>query len=125
MARWELYDPATLDTYDFEVNPAEGGTPSVEKNFSDVAPAAEDGAAIVFAGRPAVVRVEISGRLISQDQLDELTSWAEIPNQVRITDDLGRASWVLIENFTATRLRRVSHIWTHDWTMSYLRLGAA
>lgn len=117
LVRWEFEDPVTLDTYEFEVNPSAGGTPSYTKNFAYRVPAAPDGKVIVFEGRDPAKTIEFSGRLLTEAQFNAFVTWWDKRYQVNVTDDLGRTFSILIQSFNPTRVRRRSHPWTHDYSV--------
>lgn len=122
VVKWTFFDPTVPETYVFEVNPSEGGTPSREKNIDQQATAAPNGRTLLFEGRDTVSQIDISGTILSQSQYTTFETWFNKRHQIRLTDDLGRQFWVYITSFSATRNRRVSHPWHHSYNMSMLIL---
>lgn len=117
MARWTLYDATVPETYEFPINPSEGGTPGISKRIETQVAAAPDGTTILFEGRDEPGRLNLSGTILDQAHLDALTAWSLKRHQVRITDDLGRQYWVYITRFNPTRNRRAHHPWHHSYQM--------
>lgn len=125
VVRWTFFDPTVPETYTFPMNPTEGGTPDRTKSLQAQATAAPDGKLILFEGREEPRRIELSGTLLEQAQLDAFTTWYEKRHQIRVTDDLGRQYWVYITGFSATRNRRVHHPWHHSYKMQLTILDSA
>jgi len=118
LVRWKFTDPVNLDEYEFEINPSAGGSPAIQKTFQYQNTSAPDGKTIIFEGRDQVQKIEFSGRLLSEAQYTAFETWANKRYQVQIEDDLGRSFYIIIESFTPTRVRRRSHPWTHDYSIS-------
>lgn len=117
VVRWSFYDPFTTDTYVFEVNPKEGGSRQFKRNFAFQATAAADGKTLVFEGRADPQSVDFSGTLLTQDQFDAFQTWWEKRNQILLTDDLGRTSWIVIQEFSPKRERAVHFPYKHSYTI--------
>lgn len=118
VVRWTFDDPVTLDHYQFEVNPNDGGSPTLAKNFQYSNTSAPDGKTVVFEGRDKVQQIEFSGVILEQSQYDAFVTWWNHRNQVLITDDLGRQFFIVIEQFVPTRRRSAMHPWKHDYKIS-------
>lgn len=117
VVKWTFFDPTVPETYTFAINPNTGGTPNRTKRINFESPAASDGSMILFEGREEPRRVEISGVILNQAQLDTFQAWYDKRHQIRLTDDLGRQYWVYITSFSATRNRRAHHPWHHSYQM--------
>lgn len=117
VVRWTFFDPFTNDTYTFEINPNEGGSRAFKRSFAYQATAAADGRTLVFEGRAAPQSVDFSGTLLTSDQLAAFQTWSEKGNQIKLTDDLGRESWIVIEEFTPKRARAVQYPYKHTYTV--------
>jgi hypothetical protein len=117
---WTLYDYVTAETYDLEINPNEGGSPSYEKTWNVASTSAPDGKVVIFEGRDAPKRVSVSGVLLTEDLYNAFVSWYDKRNLLRLTDDLGREFDIYIERFSPTRVRSVSHPWRHNYELSYI-----
>lgn len=115
VAKWNLFDPNTNETYVFEVNPNEGGTPGITKKIEYQAPTSPAGPLVMFEGRDDPRKLEFSGVILSQTQLADMLTWFNKRYKLRLTDDLGRQFWVYLTTFEPTRERRVSHPWKHNY----------
>lgn len=114
--KWSFYDPFTSETYTFQVNPKEGGTPAYKRKFSYQATAAASGKTLVFEGRAEPFSVDFSGTLLTEGQLNAFVQWWEKRNQIKLTDDLGREYWVVIEEFVPKRERAMHYPFKHSYT---------
>jgi hypothetical protein len=117
VTRWSFYDPFTTDTYTFEINPNDGGSRQFKRNFVFQATAAADGKTLVFEGRADPQTVDFSGTLLTEDQFNAFQTWWEKRNQILMTDDLGRTSWIVIQEFQPKRVRAVQWPWKHTYTV--------
>jgi hypothetical protein len=117
VVRWTLWDPTANETYTFGINPNEGGSPSLSKSLSTQSTAAPDGRTILFEGRDQPQKIEISGVLLDEIQLNTLQTWFGKRHQIRVTDDLGRQYWVYITDFTPTRGRRANYPFYHTYKL--------
>jgi hypothetical protein len=117
VTRWVFYDPATLTSETFIINAAEGGTPSYTKTINYTNTAAPDGKTLVFEGRDQVQRIEFSGTLLTQAHFEMLQRWWEKRNQIRLTDDLARQFWIVIESFEPKRVRSAVNPWKHEYNI--------
>lgn len=116
--RWTIYDPTSLTTTAFEVNPNEGGTPARKKTLTFQSTSAPGGKTLVFEGRDEPESFEFSGTLLYQSQWTQFNTWFDLRHQVLLTDDLGRQFWIYITEFSATRKRAVSHPWKHEYKVT-------
>lgn len=119
--RWTLYDPNTSTTLTFAMNPNEGGTPPLKKTITYQATAA-GGRTLAFQGRPDVQTIDISGTVLTEEDYQFFVDWYDVQNQMLLTDDLGREFWVVVIEFTATRVRAAHHPWKHTYTLKALIL---
>lgn len=116
--RWTFYDPIDEVTITLPVNPKEGGTPPRKKNFVRRGTTAPEGRTILFQGLDDPKSWKVSGTLFTQEHLELLDEWYEKNHQIRVTDDLGRSIWIVIEEFTADRRWSYNHPWRHDYTLT-------
>ena len=115
--RWIFSDPVTLATYNFEINPSEGGSPSYNKTFVYRSTSAPDGKVIVFEGREAPKTLEFSGVLLTEAHFNAFVEWYNKKYQVQVTDDLGREFSIIIESFVPKRERAVHSPWKHSYSV--------
>jgi hypothetical protein len=118
VVRWVFEDPNTLDTYEFAINPSEGGSPSYDKTISYQATSAPDGKLVSFEGRDQPQTIEFSGVLFTEAEYNAFVEWWDKRYQVQVTDDLGRSFYIQINSFTPTRKRAIQHPWKHDYTVT-------
>lgn len=114
--RWSFFDPNTDTTYDFEVNPNAGGSPGRSRKMIYTPTAAADGKTLAFEGRADPRTFDFSGVILHQSQYEAIDSWAEIRNQIKITDDLAREFWVVFESWVPKRERARHFPWKHSYT---------
>lgn len=117
VVKWRFYDPVTLDEYIFEVNPNDGGSPQYAKNIVYSNTSAPDGLVIAFEGREKPQTLEWSGILLTETQFNAYVEWYQKKYQVRVTDDLGREFFLIIESFSPQRQRAVHHPWKHSYNV--------
>lgn len=119
VVRWTFTDAslATPETYTFEVNPVEGGTPTRKKTITYQNTAAPDGKTLIFEGRDEVQQFRFTGVLLTQTHYEAFLEWYEKRHQILVTDDLGREFWIYITSFEATRQRAVHYPWKHSYTV--------
>jgi hypothetical protein len=120
--RWRFEDFLSLDEYEFEINPLQGGTPAYSKSIIAQSTAAAGGKVLLFEGRDEPGVMTISGTLRSEDQLNKFQFWYDKRNQVKIFDDLGREFHVYISKFSATRVKAFQAPWKHEWEMELIIL---
>lgn len=118
VVRWDFYDPVEAETYELELNPNEGGSPSFKKTFTYANTSAPNGKTIIFEGQDEIQKLEWSGVILTQSHYDKYVEWYQKRRQIRITDDLGRVYWVYLEAFTPTRVRARSHPWKHNFQVT-------
>ena len=122
VVRWRFDDPVTLESYTFEINPSEGGSPALKKNLSYVNTAAPDGRALAFEGRMNTQTSSFKGTILTEEHYQAMETWFNKRNQIYMTDDLGRTLSIYITDFEPQRVRSVQHPWKHTYTCSYFVL---
>lgn len=120
MARWNFQDNVISQSYNFDVNPNRGGTPSFQKNLSYSSTPA--GSSIVFEGRDKPRTFTVSGTLREEAQLIALQTWFDKEYQVKITDDLGREFWIYITNLQFERAQTRRWPFRHTFTINYVEV---
>lgn len=119
LVRWRLDDDTVGDSYVFEINPNEGGTPPRKKNLTTQSTTAPDGKPIIFEGQDEVLNASVSGVILNEDQLAVLTEWFKRRHLVKLTDDLGRAYIIYLTGLQAGRQRSAHYHWKHTYTLEY------
>jgi hypothetical protein len=113
--RWSFFDPNTNTTYSFEINPNAGGSPGRSRKLTYTPTASAQGKTLAFEGRADPQRCDFSGVVLTEAQYNAFDTWAQISNQVRITDDLGRQFWIVIESWLPKRERARHYPWKHSY----------
>lgn len=119
VVRWKFDDPTTLESWTFELNPSEDNTPAFEKNHTYVNTSGPDGKVVVFEGRDNPRRGTFSGTVLTEQHYNTLHTWWAKRSQIKMTDDLGRENFIIIESFSPERARSRLHPWRHNYQISY------
>ncbi len=121
MARiaWELYDPVLDETYNWEINPNDGGSLNYQKTTTAQQVVAPDGKVILFEGRDDPKSTTVSGVILAQSQFETMVEWFNKRYQVQLTDDLGRVFMIYITNFEPKRVRSSRTPWRHDYSLTF------
>jgi len=119
---WEFYDPVEDETYEWEINPNDGGYPSRNKSIAYEATAAPNGQTLAFEGRESPATISFSGTILTESQFNTINTWYEKSNQIRLTDDLGREFWIYIRSFSPTRVRSINYPWRHTYSIEAIVL---
>lgn len=118
VTKWLIEDPAAADTYSFNINPSEGGSPGYQKNITEENTTAPNGKTLLWEGLDEPQTLEFEGTILEQVQYDAFVDWFQKRRQVRLTDDLGRVYWVYITSFQPKRERAFHYPWKHSYTMT-------
>lgn len=121
VTRWLFDDPVTFDSYTFELNPVEGGTPGRKKSYTSET--TTGGNTIIFEGTEEAREGEFSGVILTQDMYEKMVEWFEKTYPINVTDDLGRTFSIYITGFDPRRERAVHSPWKHSYTVRYVVLG--
>ena len=122
VVRWILTDPVTLDTYEFPINPSDGGSPDYKKNINYVNTAGPSGNVLMFEGRDAPKQYTVTGTILEQSHYEAMITWFNKRYQLTLTDDLGRSFEIYITGFTPRRVRSALYPYKHAYTMAYTEL---
>jgi hypothetical protein len=120
VVRWQFFDPVGSVTYQFELNPNDGGSPSYDKRINYENTSAPDGKTLIFEGRDEVQKLEWSGVILTQAHYDAYVTWWEKRRQIKVTDDFGRQFWIYLTSFKPTRRIRGQRVypWRHDYSIT-------
>ena len=127
MARvaWVLEDLVTNETYSWEINPKDLTLPR-RKSLSYVATAAPGGRVVAYEGRDEPRKMTYSGTILTEEQYDNLTTWFEKRNLLKLTDDLGREYGVYITSFEIQRsFHSAQYPWRHNYSGEMLLIDWA
>lgn len=120
--RWKFEDLVLDETYTFEINPNEDGSPSYSKHVTYQNTSAPDGRTLVFEGQDEPSTGTFSGTILSEDHYNAMVYWFSKRHQIRITDDLDRAMMIYITKFTPKRVRSAIYPWKHTYSCEYTML---
>lgn len=118
VVRWDFDDPVLDETYVFDVNPSEGGSPKKKKNILSTPTVAPDGVVLQFEGYPDPDLIEWSGTILYESQFNTLYDWWTKKHQIQLTDDLGRQVWIYIVDFKFERRRSSIYPWKHGYSIT-------
>jgi hypothetical protein len=116
VVKWRLVDTVTGDEMTFEFNPAGGGTPSQERNYS--VQRTTTGSMLIYEGADNAQTLQFSGTIISRDHLETFQSWMHNRHVLELIDDLGRHFYVLLQSFQPERVRSALYPWKHTYSMT-------
>lgn len=122
VVRWILTDPTDLSTYEFDINPSDGGSPTYSKNINYSNTAGQGGNVLMFEGRDAVKQFTVTGTILTQAHYEAMITWFSKRHAITVTDDLGRTFSIYITAFTPRRRRSALYPYKHDYTLAYTEL---
>lgn len=119
VVRWTFLDTAEDpdETYEFEVNPSEGGTPQHRKNVIYQNTVAPGGRTLIFEGQDEPLTLEWTGKVLSQEQHETFVDWFDKRHPIQLTDDLGREYMVYLTSYEPKRERAIHYPYKHSYTM--------
>lgn len=116
MAKWVFTDYWNdTDTWTFEVNPNDGGSPAVTKNLLIAQNTSPNRVNIVQEGASNAPTVSFSGVILTQSQYEALESWYSKRILIKVRDDLGRDMYGVFTSFSPKRVRRARNPWYHTY----------
>ena len=121
VVRWLFEDLTDNTSYEFEINPNDGGSPQFKKTITYQSTLA--GNPLIFEGADEVKTTQVTGTLRSQSQHDTLVNWFEKRHLIRLTDDLGRTYMIYITAYEPKRVRAATAPYKHTYTLSYTIVG--
>lgn len=121
--KWVFQDPATAETYHFEINPNQMTSPFAQRQITYQATTAIDGNKLAWEGQEAAVQWQFEGYIRSQTEYDAFVFWRNKRNRIWVTDHYGRAWLGYITNFDAKPRRSMNVPWSHTYTMTFLIFG--
>lgn len=127
MARipWIFTDPVGAVSYEFPINPREGGSPSYTKNISTKTTTAPgpNAAVLLFEGADNPPAFEASGTLLTEQQYYDLKEWYEKRVLLTLEDDLGRVFVIYLQALDFKRVPKRSSPWRHTFSFSAVIVG--
>lgn len=116
---WVITDPATSETYAFEINPRDDGSLQYEKTISYKNTSSPTGNTVVFEGRDAPSATQFSGTVLTEAQYNQMVFWFNKRGALELEDDLGRVFTIYITKFSPKRKLSRQYPWRHEYTVDY------
>jgi hypothetical protein len=110
-------------TYTFEINPNEGGSPTVQKNMTVLTNVGPTRGAILQEGAATPPELQFSGIILTQTHYEAMEYWFDKRVQLEITDDLGRKFRGIFSRWEPQRTRRAFNPWYHTYTAGFTVAG--
>lgn len=105
------------------INPNEFDPPNRQANIKEEISSAPNGGLIIFQGRDAARKGSMSGLVNTDQQFDELDTWASKWYPLVLTDDLSNTWTIIITSITWKRLRRATRPHRYDYTIDFMVVG--
>ncbi len=119
VVRWKFTDVRTGVAYVFEINPNEGGSPTVSKQVATNVPMGPSRRAVFSEGRLSVTDMTFGGVIITQTHFEAMQQWALKRTLLQLDDDLGRTFQGVLSSFSPTRSRRAFNPWYHTYSATF------
>lgn len=110
-------------TYTFEINPNEGGSPTIQKNMTALSNVGPNRGAILQEGNAAPPELAFSGVILTQTQYEVMEAWFDKRLALEITDDLGRKFRGVFSRWEPQRTRRAFNPWYHTYNAGFSVAG--
>ena len=120
MTAWLLEDPAGDGGFTFPINPRAGGGFTRGRRTSTVR--TTTGGTITFLGRLHVADAQIEGIVLLLRDKANIDNWFRTQRQLRLTDDLGRTTWVYMTELNWTPEPKRRHHERHSYTARLVEL---
>lgn len=118
VTKWVFFDPVSLDTQTFEINPSDGDAVPRSKNVTTQSRRAPGGNTVVVMNSQGLREFTNSGTILTEAQYGMFTDWFSKPNVIQITDDLGRTYSIYITKFEPKREWHPNDPWFHTYTLT-------
>jgi hypothetical protein len=106
--------------YVFEINPNDGGSPVMQKNFNFSHSVGPRRGSIIQEGASEAPRVAFSGIILSREQYYAIEFWYQKRIMLDLTDDLGRTFRGALDSWTPKRSRRSQNFWYHTYDAEFV-----
>lgn len=110
-------------SYTFEINPNEGGSPEISKQYSNSVNVGPRHVGIVQEGQFTQATLTFSGVILTQGQYENLELWFNRRIVLDLVDDLGRTFRGSFSKFAPKRSRRNSHPYYHTYEAEFLTIA--
>jgi len=122
VVKWIFTDPTNSTSYQFPMNPSDGGSPAYQKTISYSSAAGQGGNVLMFEGRDAVKTYSVTGTILTQEHYEAMITWFNKRHALTVTDDLGRTFSIYITGFTPRRRRSALYPYKHEYQLDYTEL---
>lgn len=118
VVKWRFDDLTNSTFVVFDINPNAGGSPQLQKTITTQSTVAPGGKTLIFQGADAVPQITFSGTILTQTQYDLYVTWFNKSHQLKLTDDLGRVTMIMITQFQPQRVYQASRPYYHTFTVT-------
>lgn len=109
--------------YELNINPNEGGSPSIQKQFAISSNLGPNRGAIVQEGQSTPAEMSFSGVILTQEHFEALEMWFDKRIMIEIVDDLGRTFRGIFSTWNPSRVRRAFNPWYHTYQATFTVVG--
>lgn len=125
--RWQFVDvfekgPSPY-SYTWEINPNDGGSPNITKNFTQNVNVGPNHVGIIMEGQFSGPTLSFSGVILTQSHYEALETWFDRRVTLDLFDDLGRQFRGVFSSFAPKRTRRAYNPWYHTYDAQFLVAG--
>lgn len=109
--------------YTFDINPNQGGSPQVQKQFAVNTNAGPNRGGILQEGQSTPPILTFGGVILTQHHYEALETWYDKRILIELADDLGRIFRGAFSNFAPSRERRAFNPWYHTFQAGFTVYG--
>lgn len=119
---WTLTDNSTgsPEVLLFPVNPNAFDLPNRQANITEEMSSAPNGSPIIFQGRDAVPKGQISGAIVGSTMKSDIETWAHKWYPLVLTDDIGNTYTIIITSLRWNRLKRYHQPHRYDYQIEFM-----
>lgn len=107
-------------TWTFDINPNEGGSPSIEKQMNIQSNVGPRHGGIIQEGSSQTPTIEFGGVILTQEHYEMMEYWYTRRVLLDLEDDLHRKFRGVFSAFSPKRIRRAFNPWYHEYSASFL-----
>jgi hypothetical protein len=123
VTRWKFEDyhqtGPTPYTYTWEINPSDGGSPSIQKNMTSLTNTGPNRMILAQEGQSTVPALTFAGVILTQTHYETLELWFNRRVLIKLTDDLSRVFYGVFTAFNPKRVRRGANFWYHTFDAEF------
>ena len=105
--------------YVFGINPNDGGSPTMIKNYNFTHSAGPRRGSIIQEGASEAPTMDFSGIILDKAQYYAMETWFQKRLMLDLTDDLGRTFRGTFSAWTPHRVRKSQNVWYHTWEATF------